>query len=203
VRALVAALLLPLALLVGAAGAQTGPGGFTVSSPILRLDQDRLFRQSLYGQRVLAELEAATRALAAENARIDEALSAEEQDLTAQREDLSPEEFRALADAFDTKVVGIRKAQDAKTADLNASLEQGRIKFFEQAYPVLGQLVQEAGALAILDSRAIVLSSSAIDVTDLAIQRVDTAIGDGDSQQSPQEAPQEGAEGATEGGSGD
>jgi len=170
------------AALAGAAFSQTAPldlQGPVTASPILRLDQDRLFQQSLYGQRAVAQLEDATRELASENARIDEALSTEEQTLTEQRKTLSADEFRALADAFDEKVVGIRAAQDAKSRALNETFNQSRIAFFERAYPLLFELVRETGALAILDSRAIVLSSSAIDVTDRAIKRVDDVIGDG------------------------
>jgi len=43
--------------------------------------------------------------------------------------------------------------------------------------PVLFELVEETGALAILNQNSVILSSRAIDVTELAIVRVDAAFG--------------------------
>ncbi|MGV6813246.1 MAG: OmpH family outer membrane protein [Brevirhabdus sp.] len=177
IRAALAALVLAIA--GGAALAQSEPVLGIPSSPILRLDQERLFRQSVYGQRVVQELEAATRDLTAENTRIDEALAEEELALTEQRAKMEPAAFREAAAAFDEKVVAIRKSQDAKSRALSETLDRERVAFYEQAYPLLFEIVAAAGAVAILDSRAIILSSNAIDVTDVAIARVNDAIGDG------------------------
>lgn len=150
-----------------------------IRSPILTLDQDRLFQGSAFGQRVRAELEAATTALATENRRVEGELTAEESDLTERRARMPAAEFRKLADAFDAKVTAIREAQDAKARSLSQRQESSRQRFYEIAFPLLADLVREVGAVAILDTRAIVLSSSAVDITDLAIERVDAAIGDG------------------------
>lgn len=166
--------------------AQRLSDGLTLASPVLRLDREQLFKRSLFGQRVVAQLEAAARDLEQQNAKIDAALLAEEKALTDQRPGLSPEAFRDLADAFDEKVVAIRQAQDTKSRDLKGAIETAQNAFFQRVVPVLSQLMREAGALVILDSRTILLSASSIDITDLAIARIDAAIGDG--------APAEGAE---------
>ncbi|MBD3625806.1 MAG: OmpH family outer membrane protein, partial [Rhodobacteraceae bacterium] len=146
-------------------------------SPLLTIDQEKLFRNSAFGQRVVTELEAATARLSDENRKIEERLIAEEKDLTQRRSRMSPEEFRKLADAFDEKVVGIRRAQDGKERSLTRSMDQQRQAFFEGSFGILAQLVRESGAVAILDSRSIVLSSNAIDITDIAIERIDAVLG--------------------------
>ncbi|MGR3572117.1 OmpH family outer membrane protein [Brevirhabdus sp.] len=185
-----AALCLSAALPFGAALAQQGnpvrvlPGGEQLAqgipqSPVLTLDQDRLFRQSLFGQRVLADLEAETKALSAENRRIEGELAKEEKELTVRRETMPPAEFNKLADAFDKRVVGIRAAQDAKARAISQISDKGQQAFFERAFPVLAEVVRQTGAFAILDSRAIVISANTIDITDQAIQRVDLVLGDG------------------------
>ena len=77
-------------------------------SQVLTLDQERLFAQSAYGKRVVAEIEEASRVLAAENREIEARLAAEEKDLTVRRATLTAAEFRPLADGFDAKVTRIR-----------------------------------------------------------------------------------------------
>ena len=81
----------------------SGPSLGIAQSDILTIDRDLLFRQSLYGKRILADLETERLRLASEARKVDAALAAEEKSLTEQRETLTPEAFRALADAFDDK----------------------------------------------------------------------------------------------------
>jgi Skp family chaperone for outer membrane proteins len=150
-----------------------------LQSAILTLDLDRLFAQSLYGQRI-AELYNEGRAeLAVENRRIADALRDEELALAAQRPEMAPDVFLAEAEAFDAKAQGIRRAQDAKEADLENTLTNGREQFLEITRPVLGQLMIERRAYAVLDRRSVFLSLGSIDITEIALERIDEAIGDG------------------------
>jgi Skp family chaperone for outer membrane proteins len=170
-----AAAMLAAALLPAPAGAQQA----MPQTPILTLDEERLFTGSAFGQRVLAELQAAERALAAENRALEEELVAAERALTEQRPTTAPDVFRSLADAFDARVQRVRQTQDAKARDLARQREVERQRFFEAAVPVLGQLAGEAGAVAILSNQAIVLAFDRIDVTDAAIARLDAMLGTG------------------------
>ncbi|WP_299959044.1 OmpH family outer membrane protein [uncultured Roseobacter sp.] len=164
------------AALAGPAQAQRiGP----VQSPILTIDADRLFTESDFGQRMVAEFEARGAELAAENRRIEEALEEEERDLTAQRAAMEPAAFRELADAFDEKVQTTRRTQDAKTRELNLAFEERRGVFLTAAAPVLERLMREAGAAVILDKRSVFLSSNAVDVTRAAIDRLNAVLGNG------------------------
>lgn len=144
---------------------------------VLTLNQERLYANSLFGQRVRDDLEAASAALAAENRQIETALVAEEAQLVEDRATLAPEEFRKLADEFDERVTGIRRAQVEKREALQRASDAERLRFFDMAFPVLFELVEETGALAILNQNSVILSSRAIDVTDRAIVRVDAAFG--------------------------
>lgn len=172
-----------LAALIGAAmafpaAAQTSEGG-TAPSGILVLNQDRMLSQTLLGQRLERELEAATAALAAENRRIEGQLTEEELDLTELRETLPPDEFRVLADEFDVRVDGIRAAQDAKTRDLQAQVDAAQQLFFEAAFPILLEIVQARGAAVLMDSRSVLLSAGSVDITEAAIARIDEVLGEG------------------------
>lgn len=155
-------------------------------SPVLTITQDRLFSGTLYGKAIQARIEAESRALQAENRRIEADLEAEESRLTTQRATLPPDEFRALAEAFDAKVEGIRSAQDAKARAVTRQADAGRQLFFETAVPVLAALMNEMGAVVILNKDAIILSFGKIDVTDRAIARIDAVLGDGTDLPAPQ-----------------
>ncbi|MDP3649356.1 OmpH family outer membrane protein [Tabrizicola sp.] len=189
-RAAVLALFLGLAPL-GAMAQDAAPDAVPESA-VLTLDQDRLFAESAFGKAAIAREAEAVSALAAENLRIEKELEAEERALTARRPNTPKEEFASLAAAFDTKVERIRTEQDAKSRDIARARDVDRQRFLQSAVPVLGDLLADQSAVAIIDKGAIILSLSAIDVTDLAIQRVDSVLGDGSAPPlatAPQPAP--------------
>ncbi|MBT9243895.1 OmpH family outer membrane protein [Gemmobacter fulvus] len=158
-------------------------------SQLATVQQDQLFARTLYGRAVQARTEEASRALQEENRRIEADLEAEERGLTTRRATLPADQFRALADAFDVKVEGIRDAQEAKGRALARQAEENRQRFFQTAVPVLAELMSDIGAVALLDKSNIILSLDAIDITDRAVTRIDAVLGDGSSLPAPAPAP--------------
>lgn len=145
-------------------------------APLLTLDQDRLFLESDFGKAVVERERAATAALEQENRAIEAELVAEEQALTEARAKLPPEEFSAKAEAFDAKVERIRAEQDAKARRLTEGRDKDRKAFLEVVVPVLGEILGDRKATAILDKNVVILSLSAIDITDEAIARVNVVL---------------------------
>jgi len=185
---------LGLSLIWGAAHGQdiTGssitpaPGALDLSAPlastvapIVVLNQDRLLTRSLYGQRIQSEVEAAGSVLAAENRRIEGQLTVEELRLTERRALMSADEFRPLAEEFNSRVEGIRSAQEAKSRALQVQAEAAQARFYELAFPILVDLLRQRGAGVMMDSRAVLLSVEGVDITDEAIARVDAEVGQG------------------------
>ncbi|MDA5094878.1 OmpH family outer membrane protein [Aliiroseovarius sp. KMU-50] len=160
---------------------QVGPTNNS-RSPVLTVDRDRLFTGSLFGKRVLAEVEEERARLATEARKVDAALAAEEKDLTEQRKQLSSEEFRALADAFDAKVQALRNERPAQELAFTQMFEREQQSYFEKIGPILGDVVRERGGVVIVDRRVILLTTQNIDVTDEAIARIDAVLGDGTTQ---------------------
>jgi Skp family chaperone for outer membrane proteins len=155
------------------------PGGFSAgrlegnpTGGVVTINQQALFENSAFGQASLQRLEERSRALQAENREIEEALEVEERSLTERRPQLSAEEFRAIANAFDEKVEGIRNAQDAKGREIARLREADQQAFFGYAVPILVELLREKGAAVLLDQTAIVLSLDSVDITAEAIARV-------------------------------
>lgn len=144
--------------------------------PLLTLDQDRLFLESDFGKAVVERERAASAALEQENRKIEAELVAEERALTDARASLTPEDFAAKAAAFDEKVERIRAEQDAKASRLTEGRDKDRKAFLDVAVPVLGQILSDKKATAILDKNLVILSLSAVDITEEAIARVNVAL---------------------------
>lgn len=163
---------------VASASAQQAPEG-PLQTPILTVDQDRLFEETLWGRRVNARIAAASAELAAENRGIEADLTAEEKALTETRATVPADEFRKLADAFDARVIAFRRAQDRKARAIARIRDVERQAFLKAALPVMADVLRGHGAIAVLDSRAIFLSADAIDATEEMIARIDAEIGAG------------------------
>ncbi len=160
--------------------ADAGQEASALRSPVLLIDPERLFQESLFGQRVFDELRAESEALAAENRRIEADLTEEERSLTERRPTMEAEAFRQAADAFDAKVQDIRRAQDAKEKALQNAVTEGREAFFAAAQNIIGQLMVDAGSVVVLDRRSVFLSVGAIDITDSALETVNATLGSGE-----------------------
>jgi len=181
-RGILYAILLVFGIGITATQPMSAQGLNSPNGSILMINQERLFSTSLYGERIKTEIEEASAALAAENRKIEADLTAEEKSLTERRSELEPESFRLLADEFDKKVQGIRRAQDTKTRVLGQRMEEERLAYYNLALPVLGALMKERGAVAILDRRSVFISADDIDITDEAVRRIDATLGDGTVQ---------------------
>lgn len=147
--------------------------------PIVILNQERLFSESLFGQRVQAELEEASSALSRQNRELEAALLEEEQSLTEQRTTMTAEEFRPLAEEFDTRVEEIRAVQSERLRRLSAQADGAEQLFIELTTPILRALLAEIGASAVLDSRVVIYVAEGGDVTEIALRRVNAELGDG------------------------
>lgn len=161
-------------------------------APLLTVDQDRLFVESAWGRRAQEEFEAKGNEIAEENEALAMQLQAEEASLTEQRSALDPAEFRRLADAFDSRATAIRRERAQAVQDLNAMIEADRTAFYRAALPVMGEMMQERGAVAVLDRRTVFVSLDAIDITSDLVRRLDAEIGDG-AQPDGDEAGETGA----------
>jgi Skp family chaperone for outer membrane proteins len=146
-----------------------------------------MFAESAFGKRVAAEVDAAARALAAENTALSEELDAEEKALTAERDSLSIEDFSAKADTFDVKVKRIRAEQLTKERELTELHQTGETRFRELARPVLRAIMDRYNAAVLMDLRAILIALDTADVTDEAIAEINARIGDGSMAESGQQ----------------
>ncbi|WGW02807.1 OmpH family outer membrane protein [Tropicibacter oceani] len=176
----------PLGLAAQSVGGPLDEG--VIQSPVLVIEFERVFAESDFGQRIMAEIEAEGAALSQENRRIETELADEERRLTQQRATLAAKDFKALAEAFDEKVQRLRREQDAKARAVSARPDEARRQMAITVQPVLQEVMQEARAAVILERRSVFVAISAIDVTELVTQRINAQIGDGSDLDDPDSA---------------
>ncbi len=154
---------------------------------LLVINQEQLLLDSELGKHILALEEEEKNALLAEGSRISEEFVAEELELTEKRDQLPPEEFRQLAEAFDAKVVAMRAQQDQSDRAQIARNEARRRQFFQIAVPVLGAIMRKYNAVAILDRRSVLIFDTNLDITQEAINRLDQEYADNPDILEPQQ----------------
>ena len=166
----------PLGFSLGQAvtGARQGTG-----LALRTIDDERLFRESLFGQRVAQEIEAASRALEAENDQLLEELTTRENELTELRADMTVEAFRAAANAFDMQAETVRRTQAEKRQRLVQFEESERRRFFGGTADVLQEVLDSVGGQVLIDARAVIIGVPGMDITEAAIAALDESIGDG------------------------
>jgi len=184
--------LLLAVLLTVAAGAHDTPARAqqpdVVQTDVLVIDIERLLDETAYGQNLEADIEAERDALIARNERVATELEAEEKQLTELRATTPPDEFREMADAFDTKVTQLRRESERLSRELERRRDLAPVQFMRVVQPVLADILNEADAVVLLDVRSVILRAEAADVTDAAISRIDARIGEGPELS---DAPQE------------
>lgn len=164
-----------------------------IQSEILVVDPERLFDETLLGQRMTAEYQAKREGLAADNRKLEASLESEEQMLTDLRSEISPDEFRQMADAFDAKVQEIRKESERRVRDLERSRDSAPLIFMRQVEPVLIDIMREAGGVVVIDARTVLLRAEVIDISDVAITRINAVIGDGSTPADQEQPAKDGA----------
>lgn len=155
------------------------PGQTLQRLSLRTIDDERFFRESLFGQRVAERIDTASRALEAENERLLAELTAREAELTDLRAEMTLEEFRAAATAFDVQAETIRRDQAEKRQRLVQFEDSERRRFFSQSGTILQQVLERSGGLVLIDARAVIIGVPGLDMTDAAIAAMDAAIGDG------------------------
>jgi len=186
-RGQIAACLVAVCAATGAFAQQTATTTAEVALPIMVIDFDRVFNETLYGRRITQELSAERARVQAENDQLASELLAEEAELTAARATMEPEDFRIAAEAFNERAQRIRASREAESNRLVNLLETERAQFIQRIQPLIASLMTERGALVAMERRAVIVAIGDANATEVTIARIDSVLGDG--RQEPGEAP--------------
>lgn len=158
---------------------------------ILTIDSDALYRETAFGKKLEADWLVEASVFSGENTEIVAQFSAEEDALTQNRATMDPQEFREAAAAFDVRVQKIRAERDAGEEALRQRRVGLRGTFMERIRPIVGEIMFERGALAVMEGANIFAARSSIDITQEAIARIDAKIGDGTVVDATPDAPEQ------------
>ena len=147
------------------------------TSVILVIDLERAYKTSRFGESMRDAFNSENQSFNEENKVILNLLKDEEIQLTADRTNLSQEEFAIAADAFDIKVQEIRKTRLEKIRLVEERFNLLKPMFFRRVDSFFDELMLEFNATAILEKNYVVRSTDAIDITNLLVERVDQAFG--------------------------
>ncbi|MFV0409066.1 MAG: OmpH family outer membrane protein [Paracoccus sp. (in: a-proteobacteria)] len=150
-----------------------------ISYGVLVLNVEAAYAASAWGKRAQSEIDAEVRRLDAENKRLEEQLKAEEQALSAERASLGPKEFRARAEAFDSRAQTVRRERAQVVVDLETRAQADLDAFLEATRPLVSALMQERHAGVVLDRRQALVVVTAVDITDELVKRMDQMVGAG------------------------
>lgn len=176
-----------LAAAGGVATAQQQDQTVVLPSPIMVVDFERIFGETLYGQRIAQEISAERERVQAENDRIAAELLAEESALTEARGTMDPEAFRLAAAAFDERAQSVRASRESEQARLLALRDDERAQFVERIQPLINTMMLQRGAVVTMDRRAVIQAIGGANATDAAIEMINERLGDG--QLDPSERP--------------
>ena len=147
--------------------------------PVASLNRERLLAESAYGKALIGRLTDRQTALAEENLNLQSDLEEEERALTEQRKILTAQEFKPLAEAFDTKVKSIRRVQEDKRLQLEKALQNARFGFFRRTEVIIAEIMQTRGIQFLLDEQAVLLSTGQGDITNEVITVLDQLFAEG------------------------
>ena len=168
-----------LALIWAAAVASAQEQTVVIPSPIMVVDFDRVFIETLYGQRIAIGIAAERERVQSDNDRIAAALLDEETALTEARATMDPAAFREAARTFDERAQAVRQDREAEQVKLLQLRDTERAQFLERIRPIVLALMLERGAVVAMDRRAVIQAIGTANATNDAVELIDTTLGDG------------------------
>jgi outer membrane protein len=174
-----AAGLLGLALAAAPAVAQAAPAAAPATGPIrvAVIDTEKILLSSTAGKKVVADLkklqEQREKELGARAAELKELQTK----INDGRLSLAQDKLADLSKQYEEKEIGIRRAQDDATRELNKKRDEMLAQIDQRVMPVINQVGKDLGYTMIFRKfeSGLIYADEAIDITNVVIQRLDTA----------------------------
>ena len=142
----------------------------TFAAEIFVISRERVVTEVTAAQQLRRAEAEMTAALQAQIERAKEALSAEENELAGQRQDMEQDEFRRRAANFDRRVRITRRVANERAAEMKKGFQEASVVINNAIPEVLEQIRIEAGAEIILDADQVITFDPDLDLTDRLIE---------------------------------
>lgn len=162
------------AAVLACASAAAQPVG-AQGAPVVVVDLDRAVRESAAAADLREREVAARRALQTEFDAVTAALELREGEMVELRRNMEPEAFDVLVKEFDARVRDARRGAQEQGAALQARFGAAQSALLERIRPIVGALMRERGAVAVLERKAVVVAEQSLDVTDALILAMNEA----------------------------
>ncbi len=143
---------------------------------ILVIDMQKVQRDAAASVSVAAQIAELRDELEAIIAERSQEISREETELADERGQLTIEELRTRARAFERKVFAHRDFEQQETAKLQLLQAKAREAIRGRMLPILAEIMREQRAEIMLDKTQVVLSKDTLDVTEEVLRRLNEAM---------------------------
>lgn len=161
---------LALSLLVAGGSALAQRGN------ILFLDQQRVVSESKAGQSIDSQLAAMTEEVAFELQKRQAALEKDSQDLQANRETLSDEDFTARYNALVGRAQQLEQLKQIRQAELQQARTKAINDLRAQWEPVSQSIFDKKKGYVLLEKQSVLIADDRGDITDEVIAELDAAV---------------------------
>jgi outer membrane protein len=177
-RHIIARLGAPVRAVAAALALAVGFAAVAQAQQILVMSEERILRESAVGQHIATELQRIGQEIQGELAPLGQSIQQENEALTAETSALSEEAIRQRPDLV-SRLQTLQ--QDAQQFELRRRQAQQEIVATERAamqpvletlQGVLQEIVQERGAVLLLDRASVVYAGESIDISASAIERL-------------------------------
>ena len=163
------------------AGGARPPPAASGTIRVAVIDTEKILLSSVAGKKAVADL----KKLQEQREKELGAQAAELKDLQAKINDgrlsLAQDKLADLSKQYEEKEIGIRRAQDDATRELNKKRDDMLAQIDQRVMPVINQVGKELGYTLIFRKfeSGLIYADEAIDITSIVIQRLDTAAAAG------------------------
>ena len=140
---------------------------------VCSLNSDEMIAMSLVGNSVVARLNQLQAVVAGQLKAEDTSLQTDGTALAAQRSTLSSDQFSQKAAQIEIRQRNLQREADQRQHEMQATQDKQVRIIYQQADPIIRQLVTERNCSLVLDARALVVGNPAMDLTPTLVQRLD------------------------------
>lgn len=144
------------------------------SQDILVVDRERVLRDSAPGRALAAAVQEQRLALQSASAEVEKAMEAEETAIDKIRDSLTPQQFEERLRDFDQRVRQVRRDSQQASQALHARINDARREMGQALNLVLRDILEERGALVLLNAQTVIMARGEIDITAEAIDKFST-----------------------------
>lgn len=145
-------------------------------SNILILNVEKLFADSKAGKSMISQAKEKQESIVSKRDAAQKDLSEKVQKMESQKSMMAPDALQARADELKLEEMAKNQELQQELRKIDAGLAAARAEILKTLSPILRDIMNEKGAIAILERGAVLIGSPDVDITDTAIKQLDGVL---------------------------